>query len=321
LQAKLADSEHKDKFRQAFAGAFVEIAQKIPQSPTREFIESVKDVVPHLEEVAQNLTDVLRDDHLLVLFAGLGRFYEGQGLYTLAIPWFKQCLELSQGRLGEDPPNVATSLNDLAYLYHCQGRYDQAEPLYCQALELTRCLLGEEHPDVATILNNLAYLYHCQGRYDQAEPLYHQALELRRCLLGENHPDVAHSLNNLALLYYSQGRYNKAEPLLRQALDMNSRLLGETHLLVASTLNNLALLYESQGRYDQAEPLYHRALELRRHLLGGSRHFALIGGKSDRTFRRSPLISIFLMSHKKTIFLHIPPFPALCISHIFLNKL
>ncbi|HAJ63670.1 MAG TPA: tetratricopeptide repeat protein, partial [Cyanobacteria bacterium UBA8543] len=136
LQAKLVASEQADEFRQAFAASGVEFAKKIPPSPTSEFIESVKEAIPHLEEVAQNLTDALQDDDLVWPFVGLGRFYEGQGLYALAEPWFQQCLELSKRLLGQEHPDVATSLNNLAGLYESQGRFAEAEPLYLQALEL-----------------------------------------------------------------------------------------------------------------------------------------------------------------------------------------
>ncbi len=191
-----------------------------------------------------------------------------QGKYNEAIPIAERVLEILERILGENHPDVASSMAWLAFLYFSQGRYSQAEPLYKQALEMTQKLLGTEHPDVATSLNNLALLYRSQGRYSQAEPLYKQALEMTQKLLGTEHPDVATSLNNLAILYQSQGRYNQAEPLLIQALEMTQKLLGTEHPDVATSLNNLAILYQSQGRYNQAEPLLIQALEMRQKLLG-----------------------------------------------------
>jgi CHAT domain-containing protein/Flp pilus assembly protein TadD len=190
-----------------------------------------------------------------------------QGKYQEAIPLAEKALQIRQRILGRHP-NVATSLNNLAFLYQRQGRYDQAEPLFIQALAMSKAVLGDRHPDVATSLNNLAGVYQSQGRYDQAEPLYIQALELHKALLGERHPNVATSLNNLAFLYQRQGRYDQAEPLYIQALALRKALLGEHHPDVASSLNNLAALYDSQGRYNQAEPLYRQALELHKTLLG-----------------------------------------------------
>ncbi|MCW6036772.1 tetratricopeptide repeat protein [Spirulina subsalsa FACHB-351] len=190
------------------------------------------------------------------------------GNYEAAIPLMERVLTLRQQVLGTQHPDVANSLNNLAFLYEAQGRYSEAEPLYLQALESRKRLWGTEHPDVATSLNNLAGLYSSQGRYSEAESLYLQALEIRKHLLGEEHPTVATSLNNLAFLYTSQGRYSEAEPLYLQALELYKRLLGEEHPELAATLNNLAFLYSSQGRYAEAEPLYLQALELYKLLFG-----------------------------------------------------
>ncbi|AFZ01857.1 tetratricopeptide repeat protein [Calothrix sp. PCC 6303] len=268
LKDKLtADGESKE-IKQAFTNTFMEIAQTIPQSPTLEFINSVKTAIPHLTEIAENLTDAVSDENLYWAFTGLALYYNGQGLYGLAEPWYQGCVSALKSRLGENHPDVATSLNNLAQLYDSQVRYEEAEPMYLQALELYKQLLGENHPDVATSLNNLAALYDSQGRYEAAEPLYIQALELYKQMLGENHPSTATSLNNLAALYRSQGRYEAAEPLYIQALELRKQLLGENHPHVAQSLNNLAALYRSQGRYEAAEPLYIQALELRKQLLG-----------------------------------------------------
>jgi CHAT domain-containing protein/tetratricopeptide (TPR) repeat protein len=190
-----------------------------------------------------------------------------QGKYQEAIPLLERVLSIRKKVLGNEHPDVASSLNNLAALYTSQGRYSEAEPLYRQALEMRKRLLGNERPLVASSLNNLAALYTSQGRYSEAEPLLHQALEMRKRLLGNEHPDVVQSLNNLAVLYESQGRYSEAEPLYRQALEMNKRLLGNEHPGVATSLNNLGLLYKKQGRYSEAEPLYRQALEMRKRLL------------------------------------------------------
>ncbi|MEH2063571.1 MAG: tetratricopeptide repeat protein, partial [Nostoc sp.] len=268
LRNKQNNLVNADEQKDNFCKALVEVAQSIPDSPTLQLITSVKDAIAHLAEIAQNLTDAVSDENLIWVFAGLNRFYSGQGLYAIAEPWCQQCVSVVQTRLGEKHPDVATSYNNLAGLYDSQGRYSEAEPLYKKALELRQGLLGEEHPDVASSYNNLAELYKSQGRYSEAEPLLKEALELRQGLLGEEHPDVATSYNNLAGLYKSQGRYSEAEPLYKKALLLRQRLLGEEHPDVATSYNNLAGLYDFQGRYSEAEPLYKKALLLMQGLLG-----------------------------------------------------
>jgi tetratricopeptide (TPR) repeat protein len=268
LQVKLAASEQADEFRRAFAAAFVDLAKVIPDSPTRKFVELVKNAIPHLEEVAQNLTDALRNEYLLLPFVGLARFYKGQGLYAVAEPWYWQCLELKKHLMGEDHPAVATSLNNLAELYRVQGRYSEAEALYAQAISLYKRFLGADNLYVATSLNNLAALYHSQWRYTEAEPLYVKTLALFKHLLGADHPYVATSLNNLAEIYRTQERYTEAEALLLEALALRKSLLGADHPHVAISLNNLAQLYRVQERYAEAQSLFLQALELNKSLLG-----------------------------------------------------
>jgi len=268
LRVKLEEFAEADELKRGFCQAMLAKAKKIPPTPTLQQILEVAPAIPHLAEVATVQKDWLSDEDLRWPFIGLARFYEGQGAYEQALPWYEQCLSLTRERLGQEHANVATSLNNLAGLYHSQGRFAEAEPLYLQALELRKRLLGQEHANVATSLNNLAGLYDSQGRYTEAEPLYLQALELTKRLLGQEHPDVATSLNNLAGLYNSQGRYTEAEPLYLQALELRKRLLGQEHPSVASSLNNLAALYDSQGRYTEAEVLYLQALELIKRLLG-----------------------------------------------------
>ncbi|MBD2201373.1 tetratricopeptide repeat protein [Calothrix sp. FACHB-168] len=268
FQDKLTGLEQAEEFKRSFCRVMVAVAKDIPQVPTIQQIKNVAPAIPHLVAVADNLIQYVSDEDLFWVFTGNAFFYDGQGLYDKAEPWYKQCLEATRERLGEEHPDVATSLNNLAALYRYQGKYSQAEPLFIQALDLMRHLLGEEHPSVATSLSNLAELYFSQGKYSQAEPLFIQALDLMRRSLGEEHPSVATSLNHLAGLYFSQGKYSQAEPLFIQALDLMRRLLGEEHPSVATSLNNLALLYDSQGKYSQAEPLFIQALDLTRHLLG-----------------------------------------------------
>jgi tetratricopeptide (TPR) repeat protein len=197
-----------------------------------------------------------------------GGFLNEQGRYSDAEPLYLQAFDIRRSQLGQDHPDTATSLNNLAALYQSQGRYSEAEPLYLQALDIRRSQLGQDHPSTATSLNNLALLYQSQGRYSDAEPLYLQALDIRRSQLGQDHPDTATSLNNLAGLYQSQGRYEQAEPLFLQALDIWRSQLGQDHPSTATSLDNLALLYKSQGRYSEAEPLYLQALDIRRSQLG-----------------------------------------------------
>ncbi|NES06402.1 MAG: tetratricopeptide repeat protein, partial [Okeania sp. SIO2F4] len=263
LQMKLREYSGVDELKRGFVVAMVEAARKIPDNNiTRQQVREVEVDIPHIMQVAENLTEYLSDDNLIVPFTSLGSFYLGQGFYPQAQPWLEKGREIVEKRLDKDNPDVAEVYNNLAVLYESQGKYSEAEPLYLQAIEIVKVALPENHPYLASSVNNLALLYKSQGKYSEAEPLYLQAIEIDKIALPKNHPFLANHLNNLAGLYESQGKYSEAEPLYRQAIEIDKIALPENHPSLAIDLNNLALLYHSQGKYSEAEPLYLQAIEI-----------------------------------------------------------
>jgi CHAT domain-containing protein len=187
-----------------------------------------------------------------------------------------------QARYPQGHPDLARSINNLAFLYQGQGEYSKAEPLHVRALKMLETLYPQGHPDLARSLNNLGLLHEAQGEYGKAEPLFARALMMREALFPrtrypQGHPDLAASLNNLAALYDAQGEYSKAEPLLVRALQMYETLYPKTrfpqgHSDLAASINNLAELYRRQGKYGKAEALYARALKMYEALYPRSRY-------------------------------------------------
>ena len=268
FQSKLNSSDPEGESQQKVCRVLVALAREIPKTPTRERIEAVAAVIPHLVEVATVLVERLDDGDLMQPFVGLGRFYEGRGSYEKALPWRERCLSVVCDRFGREHSDVADSLSSLAALYRSQGRYEKAEPLCVEALEMRKKLFGQEHLDVADSLSSLACLYYSQGKYEKAETLFLQALEMRKKFLGSEHSIVVKNRENLAGLYALQGKYEEAEPMFLEVLDMNKKLFGSEHLKIAITLNNLAAFYSRQGKDKVTESLLIEALEMRKKLLG-----------------------------------------------------
>ena len=71
---------------------------------------------------------------------------------------FEESLAIRKKMLGEEHPDVAQSLNNLAALYENQGKYDEAEKMFEESLAIRKKMLGEEHPDVAKVST---ILLHC----------------------------------------------------------------------------------------------------------------------------------------------------------------
>ena len=95
--------------------------------------------------------------------------YRSQGRYNDAEPLYLQSLDIRKRQLGNDHPDVATSLNNLAVLYESQGKYSEAEDLAQQALVIYQNRLGNEHPNTQNAVVTVKLLYvmgllHCNKK-------------------------------------------------------------------------------------------------------------------------------------------------------------
>jgi Tetratricopeptide repeat/Domain of unknown function (DUF4062) len=177
-----------------------------------------------------------------------------------AEPLMRRALGIDEASYGNDHPDVATDLNNLAGLLRATNRLGEAEPLMRRALGIDEASYGNDHPRVAIPLNNLAQLLQDTNRLGEAEPLMRRALGIDEASYGNDHPDVATDLNNLAGLLQDTNRLGEAEPLMRRALGIDEASYGNDHPRVAIRLNNLAGLLRATNRLGEAEPLYRRAL-------------------------------------------------------------
>ncbi|UCH82712.1 MAG: CHAT domain-containing protein, partial [Candidatus Latescibacterota bacterium] len=173
--------------------------------------------------------------------------------YAGAARYHLEALEIRRKALGNDHPDVASSLDRLATLRRAQGDYAGAARYHLEALEVRRKTLGSEHPDVAVSLANLGVLLHDQGDLAKAERLYRDALGIHQKVLGDDHPYVASSLTNLGALLHDQGDYAGAELLFRDALAIRRKTMGNDHPDIVWSLGNLGVLLYAKGDYAEAE--------------------------------------------------------------------
>jgi tetratricopeptide (TPR) repeat protein len=263
---KLADLLEREGFMGSFTRQLTTIAKTVKQIVVVSERSWLLQILPHWI-VATNFTEYLPDDDKTWCCTALARLHESLSQFRDAEIWYLRSLAISEEQLGENHPDTASSLNNLAEFYRVTGKYSEAEPLYVRSLAICE-EQGKNHPDTATSLSNFALLYYFMGKYSEAELLYLRSLAIREEQLGDNHPSTASSLNNLAGLYESMGRYSEAEPLSIRSLTIREEQLGEEHPDTATSLNNLAGLYSHTGRYSEAEPLYIRSLVIKEEQLG-----------------------------------------------------
>ena len=165
---------------------------------------------------------------LAVALSRLGEIRHLDGQDGEAVQLFRRALEINEGLLGQEHPDLVVLLNDLSRLYLKRGSYSEAEPLLLRLHAIKRTK-GEDHPETATVLASLASVKQALGRYDAAEQLWRRVLEIRERTLAPHHFSIATALEHLGETCAARGKLNEALRHRLRALAMREMTLDPGH--------------------------------------------------------------------------------------------
>jgi tetratricopeptide (TPR) repeat protein len=192
-----ADAQQQDEIDATFQQ--LEVLRK-----SAKYAEAIS-LAEYYAKLVKNRFGENHEDYALAL-NNIGYFYDIQGLFRQAEPYYKRAIAITEQVLGPDDPRLATNLYNLAISYQQQRRYNEAEPLYKRALQLREKALGPNDPSFAKEINNFASLYLLQGRYREAEPLFKRALAIAEEAFGPNSQITVTIRGNLNLIARELGR-------------------------------------------------------------------------------------------------------------------
>ncbi len=192
----------------------------------------------------------------------LGRLYLQRAEYALARDYLTRALKISEEAFNSDHPNIATRLNNLAYVLKDLGDLQNARALLERSLKIAEEAFGSNHPNVAAHLDNLASVFRDSGDLQNARVLAERALKIDEASLGSNHPNVATKLNNLASVLRDLGELQQARILFERALKIDEITFGPNHPNVATGLNNLASVLKDLGKPQKAINLLEQSLKI-----------------------------------------------------------
>jgi TPR repeat protein len=215
------------------------------------------------------------------LRATLGQVYCDLGDYTNATAMHRKALDLRRQLHGNEHPDVANSLSDLADMLRWEGRLEEAETTGRDALAMRRRLLRPGHLDIAKSLDILGFILWTQGnyadirgeplaaqaKYAESEPLLNEALAIQRKAMGNESLDVAQSLDWLSFVLEGEGKFVGAERRAHEGLDICHKLYGDNHPLIGHLSDALWRALEDQGKEAQAEEAYRQGLAVRQKCL------------------------------------------------------
>ena len=194
----------------------------------------------------------------------VGRLETTLGEFDRARPVLEEALALRRKVDGDLHPDVATSLESLAWLEYDQGNYAEAARLRREVLTMRRRLFGDSDTKTTTALLGLAAAMHAQGDFRNAQPLLDEWVAIVSRQRPETTDLRARQLSDLASIYEVRGRLEVAERLEREAADIDRTLYGERHAKYANALVNLAWTLVNAGRFIEADSLLRYSVDILR---------------------------------------------------------
>ena len=231
------------------------------------------------ERAVRLMEDAMRftDENSQLYFTRLSKLaglHEKMGAYESAEPLYLQALQLRKSTLGDEHPDVMSSLSYLAALYRKLGAYQKAEKHLNDAksiLDKSQSWHRKREPVYENWLVSMAMLQHAMGRYESAEPLLSEALLLQepRQSLGER-PErfYATTLSLHAGTCAALGMHQQAEEHFVKALDMRRALFGTNHPHVAASLHEFGVYRMACDKFSAAEEAFKESARIRETTLG-----------------------------------------------------
>ena len=175
-----------------------------------------------------------------------------------------EALVIRRRLYGDDHPDVATSLVDLADAMPLNPGDTVATSLLREALAIRQRHFGGDDPRTVDALYALAARSHMSGDRAGARALLDAWMAAVARAPAQLTPARAEQLGDMAILLQLGGRVREGERLLRAALDIDRALYGDHHQRVGHDLVSLGAIYEDEGRHGDAERTLRDAIEVLR---------------------------------------------------------
>jgi tetratricopeptide (TPR) repeat protein len=172
-------------------------------------------------------------------------------------------LVLVRGRLfGDDHPEVANALVELAEALRSQQKLVAAAETLIRALDIDTRVFGDKHQRVGEGLHRLAHVQLLASNFDDAETLFERSVSTLTEAVGDDDPRVGLALSGLAATRVRMGDRDGAADALQAALQCFALAHGPEAQTMVEPLEALATVREAGGDYIDAMTLRRRAVRI-----------------------------------------------------------
>ncbi|HEX3626623.1 MAG TPA: tetratricopeptide repeat protein [Verrucomicrobiae bacterium] len=114
---------------------------------------------------------------------------------------------------GGPHPDIAQSLNSLAFLLKNEGKLAESEAVRRKALAMQQTLLGKDSPELAQTLSNLGQVLIAENKLADAEPFLQTSYAMRRKMFGDGSDITSTMMTDLGQLLEKEGKFEEATNL------------------------------------------------------------------------------------------------------------
>jgi CHAT domain-containing protein len=127
--------------------------------------------------------------------------------------------DIMADKLGNQNPQYAEILKNLAIVYISEKKYNQAYSSLGEAENIWRAKTGSKNNiNLASIYILTGDVYYQQRNYDKAEELYNKSKNLYEKFFSTSHPEYVKAISKLSKVYYMQKKYKASKKLIEEAL-------------------------------------------------------------------------------------------------------
>jgi eukaryotic-like serine/threonine-protein kinase len=204
------------------------------------------------------------------LLEAIGRAYNRQNEYALAVSFLEQGLHIRNQMEEPDGAQIASMMSELSNAQRLLGDLPAAEKTLRAALDLTKQHRNERSLTYAMLLSNLGRGELQVGNISAAHRYLEESLALNKALRDPRDPEIAVLLLLLSSVYLWSDDLPAAERASRAAVDIFREQVAEMHPDRVQAELRLAEVLLAQDRADEADPLFQKSLEAHRTLYGSN---------------------------------------------------
>ena len=213
----------------------------------------VLDLNRQLDDKSDDFRDAL--NNLVALNNDWGR-YDQSEKYILEL------LESTKLKYGEESPEYANRLNQLAVIYRDNKNYQHAYDVFIDVLKIRENVLKQKHSDIGATYDNLGFCQTELGNYVKAIEYFDLEVINIEYNYGENSFQLINVLNNLAICYNFIGNYKKSLELRTQASEIMKIIKNDESVDFAIHMGTIAELNIKMNDYKLAELNISKALNI-----------------------------------------------------------